>query len=151
MSLTAQNPPWLERAIGKIGTKEIPGPEDHPDIVEFHATTTLRATDDETAWCSSFVNWCMKGICDRTKSARARSWLRWGVPLGYPAVGCVVILARGGGNQPGVELTRAQGHVGLFVGFADGGDVLLLGGNQSNSVCVTAYPASRVLGYRWPV
>lgn len=150
MSLTIQNPPWLERAISMIGTKEIHGPDDHPDIIAFHAATTLCATDDETAWCSSFVNWCCRDVCDRTKSARARSWLRWGIPLAYPAIGCVVVLRRGIGKQPGPEMTEAAGHVGFFVGFTDGGDVLLLGGNQKDSVCVTAYPASRVLGYRWP-
>ena len=144
-----QLPAWLERANSEIGVKEIVGPDDHPRILEYHDATTLDATDDETPWCSSFVNWCMWGVCDRTHSARARSWLKWGVKLEYPAVGCVVILKRGGGKQPGPEVTEAPGHVGFFMGYAGDGDVLLLGGNQSNQVCVTAYPASRVLGFRW--
>ncbi|KKK66354.1 hypothetical protein LCGC14_2964930, partial [marine sediment metagenome] len=41
------------------------------------------ASEDETPWCSSFVNFC---VCEagynpikETGSARARSWLSWGV------------------------------------------------------------------------
>jgi len=33
---------------------------------------------------------------------------------------------------------------------ADGGDLLCLGGNQSNAVCVRPYPWSKLLGLRWP-
>jgi uncharacterized protein (TIGR02594 family) len=148
---SVQLPTWLARAQAELGVKEIPGPEDDPRVVEYHSTTTLDATDDEVPWCSSFINWCfvmetMRATC----SARARSWLRWGVPMDRPPVGCVVVLARGGGNQPGPAVIEAQGHVGFFVGFAEGGDVRLLGGNQRDSVCITPYPASRVLGFRWP-
>lgn len=40
------------------GTKEISGDKDNPKIVEYHQSCTLQANDDETAWCSAFVNWC---------------------------------------------------------------------------------------------
>lgn len=43
----------------------------------------------------------------------------------------------------------AAGHVGFLVGETDG-DVLLLGGNQSDAVTVAAFPKSRLLGLRWP-
>lgn len=39
------------------GVKEISGQVDNPKIVEYHQACTLQATDDETAWCSSFANW----------------------------------------------------------------------------------------------
>lgn len=39
------------------GIKEITGSVDNPKIVEYHQACTLQATDDETAWCSSFANW----------------------------------------------------------------------------------------------
>ena len=43
----------------QLGQKEIEGSKDNPKIVGYHKATTLVATDDETPWCSSFVNWCL--------------------------------------------------------------------------------------------
>lgn len=47
----------FEVAGTQMGTKEIGGRKDNPKIVEYHQACTLQATDDETPWCSSFVNW----------------------------------------------------------------------------------------------
>ncbi|WP_436835837.1 hypothetical protein [Enterobacter asburiae] len=55
------------------------------------------------------------------------------------ALGCIAVLTRDGG-----------GHVGFVVGRAPNGDVMLLGGNQSDQVCMRAFAPSRVTGYRWP-
>lgn len=41
------------------------------------------------------------------------------------------------------------GHVGFYVGETKY-HYLILGGNQSNSVCVKKYRKSRLLGFRWP-
>ncbi|MCD4737613.1 MAG: TIGR02594 family protein [Bacteroidales bacterium] len=62
-------------------------------------------SNDETAWCSAFVNWCMEasGI-EGTNSAWARHWLFWGEPVNNPVRGCVVVFKRGTG-----------GHVGFFI------------------------------------
>lgn len=133
---------WLEAALLELGdaVREVPGDKDNPRIVEYHATTTLRATDDETPWCSSFVNWCVIQAGLRgTNSAMARSWLKWGRECG-PTLGAVVVLSRG---EP------PAGHVGFFVGQR-WGRVFVIGGNQGNAVSVARYPADRVLGYRWP-
>lgn len=43
----------------QMGLKESSGGNHNSKIVEYHQSTTLQATDDETAWCSSFVNWCL--------------------------------------------------------------------------------------------
>jgi len=39
---------------------------------------------------------------------------------------------------------KRQSHVGFFVGYAENGDVLILGGNQADELNVTAYPYSEV-------
>ena len=39
---------------------------------------------------------------------------------------------------------KKQSHVGFFVGYAENGDVLILGGNQNDELNVTAYPYSQV-------
>ncbi|MDQ1255853.1 MAG: hypothetical protein QG656_447, partial [Candidatus Hydrogenedentes bacterium] len=59
----------------------------------------------------------------------------------------VVVLKRGTGSQPGPEVIKAPGHVGFFSG-REGNEVLMLGGNQSDSVNVTRYESSRILGIR---
>jgi uncharacterized protein (TIGR02594 family) len=139
---TPESPKWLEVAVREIGVEEVPGPEDNPRIIEYHRATTLKATDDSVAWCSSFVNWCMKqaGI-QGTRSAAARSWLTWGKRIDSPRNGCIVVLRRG--NNPN------NGHVAFFVGDGDS-SIRLLGGNQSNQAKVSAFPKTMVLSYRWP-
>lgn len=120
-------PRHLAIARGELGTNEIRGARDNARVVEYHQTTTLRARDDETAWCSSFVNWTMEQAGIRgTDSAAARSWLNWGqqVPMNADSVrpGDVIVFPRG--NNP------AQGHVAIVSEVLDGGRVRVVGGNQ---------------------
>jgi len=135
-------PPWLRLAIQEKDTAEIPGAGNNPRILDYHAETSLKATSDEVAWCSSFVCWCMErsGI-PSTRSAAARSWLDWGNAVSAGIQGAVVILSRG--TNP------AQGHVG-FYWSEDVDQVYLLGGNQENKVCVRGFRKKDVLGYRVP-
>lgn len=140
-----EGPKWYQIAMREMetGVDEVPGPEGHnPRIVEYHQATSLKATDDETPWCSAFVNWCMlKAGVPRTNSAAARSWLRWGQNLDAPRTGCVVVFSR--------LSNPSSGHVAFFE-QTRGDRVLVLGGNQSNQVNISSYPATRLLGYRWP-
>lgn len=136
-------PKWFTVARGEIGQKEVAGSGDNPRVVEYHATTTLKATEDSVSWCSSFVNWCFKqaGI-KGTNNAAARSWLNWGTELKEPKQGCVVIYWR-------VAPDSWQGHVG-FVDRVEAGKIYTLGGNQGDAVSIKSFPKSQVLGYRWP-
>ncbi len=136
---------WMEIARAELGTKQVAGARSNPRILEYLRSTTLgrwAASRDETAWCSAFANWTMSraGI-EGTGSAMARSWMGWGVELEVPMAGCIVVLSRG--RPP-------KGHVGFFVKRTTTGKVQLLGGNQGDKVSLASYPASRVLGYRWP-
>ena len=134
-----------------VGTKEVGGQVDNPQVLAWLKLDDPWPEHDEVPWCSSFLN----GICKplrlpRSKSKLARSWLGIGRPvsLGEAQPGFdVVILKRGSGDQPGPENMTAPGHVGLFSGV-DSKHVYLLGGNQSNQVCVAPFPKDRVLGIR---
>lgn len=135
---------WFAIAQGEIGVKEFPGNADNPRIVEYHRTTTLDrnlASNDETSWCSSFVNWCIERAgLEGTDSAMARSWLQWGRAISIPQPGAIVVLSRG--NPP-------SGHVGFFVSETST-HLRMLGGNQSDAVNIMSFPKSRLLGYRLP-
>lgn len=132
---------WVRIAARESYVREVSGPQSHPRILAYHDTTWLDAPSDETPWCSSFVNWCLREARLRgTDSAMARSWLDWGEELCFPRLGSVVVLA--GEDAMG-------GHVGFLVDWRDG-EVLLLGGNQEDAVTIRSYPQGRVLGYRWP-
>ncbi len=132
--------PWMEHALAERGTAELAGPGSAARVLEYLRTTTLpaaMASNDETPWCSAFVNWCMiEAGVKGTGSAAARSWLSWGEPIDEPVRGCVTVLSRGTG-----------GHVGFYLRTV--GDKLhLLGGNQGDAVRVAGYDRSRLLGFR---
>lgn len=139
---------WLEVARGELGQKEIAGAKDNPRIVEYQQATTLKATDDETPWCASFVCWVLEqaGI-ESTRSARARSFESWGqnMPLELLAPGAIVVFWRGRSKAAG------KGHVGFYVGGDPAsGRIAVLGGNQGDSVSISTYKTDKVLSYRWP-
>jgi len=138
-------PRWLQIAQQEETrcVREVAGSQHNPRIVEYHQTTSSRASTDETPWCSAFVNWCMgqAGLVG-TNRANARSWLNWGQALAAPRYGCVTVLWRG-------SPSGWQGHVGFYVRETSS-HVYLLGGNQGNAVNVRSYPKTRLLGYRWP-
>lgn len=105
--------------------------------------------NDETSWCSAFVNWTLAQNAIRgTNNAAARSWLNFGQRIVEPQPGCIVILWR---ESP----QSWKGHVGFFAGWDVGHRIRLLAGNQGggsdwDEVCVTNFPDERILGFRWP-
>lgn len=141
--------PWMDIARKEIGQKEIVGHHDNPRILAYHATTTLKATDDETPWCSSFVNWCLKksGI-KGTDSAAAKSWIHWGEPSG-PVPGAITVICSSKVTDRSFSTSGA--HVGFLI-EETATHFRLLGGNQANSVKEFNFPKTSwtLLGRRWP-
>jgi uncharacterized protein (TIGR02594 family) len=139
-------PPWmavLEREYRK-SVKEIPGSRHNPDILKYHASTTLKATTDEVPWCSSFENYiirnCGLGYAG-TGSAAALSWLKWGKTLAVGRYGCIVVFDHGGG----------KGHVCNYLYESqDGNYVFCIGGNQSDAITIAKYTLDDVADFRWP-
>lgn len=135
-------PNWLTVALAEQGQTEEPGPNHNPRVVEYHSRTSLAAKDDETPWCASFVSWTMVEVgLQNPNTARARDFLYYGQAMQTPQIGSIVVLSRG--SSP------SQGHVGFYMGERDD-KILVLGGNQSNSVNIAPYAKARVLAYRWP-
>jgi uncharacterized protein (TIGR02594 family) len=145
--------PWMPIAEKEYGIIEFPGDEHNPRILEYFGTVknigSRWKVQDETPWCSAFVNWCVEeaGYIG-TKSALSMSWLNWGKEINEPVKGCIAIFSRNGG-----------GHVGFYIDettVASETFIRILGGNQDQAetdigaVNLKFYPKSKLLGYRVP-
>lgn len=135
-----------------VGLKEVAGAASSPQVLAMLKLDNAWPQGDDVPWCSAFINyvaWLLR--LPRSKDLRARSWLAVGLPVDEPfkaeAGFDVVVLKRGGGEQPGPDVIAAPGHVGFFAGL-EGRDVLLLGGNQGDAVNVSRYSRERILGIR---
>ena len=135
-----------------LDVEEFYGEEDHPAIQWWLMNAGQgRHPHDEIPWCGAFVHhpvWEL-GLPRPNFPARARSWLKVGMPIdlanaqkGFD----VVILKRGGHDQPGPEVLDAPGHVGWYYGQDE--DVWLLSGNERNRVTIAPFLTERVLGVR---
>ena len=134
-----------------VGMTEVAGKVSNPQILAMLQLDQAWPEGDEVPWCSAFVNyitWLLR--LPRSKSLGARSWLQVGIPINLEDAELgfdVVILKRGGENQPGPDVINAPGHVGFFAG-GDKDIVLILGGNQSDSVNVSRFFVQNILGIR---
>lgn len=120
-----------------LGTAEVPGSGNNKAILEFAKRADISwYRDDATPWCAVFVN----AMCDivglkETKSALAKSFLKWGkkITIGEAAkdnTNVVGIFHRGNPNS-------SNGHVAILKQVSsDGLSAVMLGGNQSDKVCL---------------
>jgi uncharacterized protein (TIGR02594 family) len=138
-------PSWLSIAYKEIGQSEGPAPQSNPRILEYWKAVygDDRVKDDQLPWTSAFIEWSLNqaGISG-AKSGAARSWANWGRGIVEPQLGCIVVFWR-------VSQASGLGHVGFYVG-EDADNVIVLGGNQNNSVSLAKFSKSRVLAYRMP-
>lgn len=126
-------------AKGELGQSEIAGSKDNARIVFYHSFTSLKATDDETPWCSSFVCAALEeNGFKSTRSAAAKSYIGF-MAKGDGSVGDIAVLKRPGGHH--VAFINKK-----FV--AGSSTIELLGGNQSNKVRVSNYSAADLLDIR---
>lgn len=125
-----------------LSVAEIPGAEHNPRIVMYHASTKGGPAPDETAWCSSFVSYCVEKSGMRgTRSKRARTWhdRNWGNDVtANPLKGDIVVFSRENANVKG-------GHVGFYIDETQD-RIRVLGGNQSNRVSYAWYPKDGIKG-----
>ena len=141
---------WIAEGRKHIGLREIKGAKHNPtllkwlnDMGQYSNESKAWWHDDETPWCGLFVGHCL-GVTQRYV---VKNWFRasaWAdsqlmTKLDKPAYGCIVTFTRQGG-----------GHVGFIVGRDTRGNLMVLGGNQSDAVSVAAFLPSRATGFYWP-
>ncbi len=138
---------WLERepspamllaALPLFGTEETVGEADNPVILQWAKECGIKGYNhDSIAWCGLFIALVAKraGKPIPENPLWARNWAAWGV-ASNKELGAVLVFMRAGG-----------GHVGLYVG-EDSDCYHVLGGNQSDSVCITRIRKERLIACR---
>ena len=137
-------------AMKFMGLKEVGGATHNPHVLAMLQLDSKWVENDETPWCSAFVNYvCWLVSVKRSRSLAARSWLLVGtsIPLSDAERGDIVVLKRGKEPQPGANVIKANGHVAFYAG-QDDSTVQLLGGNQGNTVSIASYPKTSILSVR---
>lgn len=137
-------PIWIQDARTFLNLREVKGEQHSAQILQMWKDIKRSGIkDDETPWCAAFVGSILeRNLIRSTRFESAKSYLAWGTALAAPAVGCVVVFSRNGG-----------GHVGFCIGQTASGNLLILGGNQDDSVSIREFKRSAVSpnGFRWPL
>lgn len=133
-----------------LGVAEKPGTDSNEVILEFARRADIKWYNaDSIAWCAVFVN----AMCDivglpETKSALAKSFLKWGKSINIEEAAkdntnVIAIFHRGNPKSH-------TGHVGILKSVSDDRKTaLILGGNQSDKVCVQNFKLDdKFLGFR---
>lgn len=141
---------WIEKALEYLGLKENTSKTAHNQTIldmltamgSFNGEARAWWQEDETPWCGLFVGYCL-GVVGRyviKEWYRARAWESTLLTkLNKPAYGCIVTFTRDGG-----------GHVGFLMGLDNKGNLMILGGNQSNAVSIVPFAKERATGFYWP-
>jgi len=146
--ITGSYHPWLDLARKHLGLREISGAKHAPMIIKMLEALKAPFRDDETAWCGTFVGWCVATSLPNEAVPASPwgsiNWLKFGAEIKTPVVGCVAVFWRGSPSS-------WTGHVGFIVG-QDKDSWHVLGGNQDNAVTVARVGKNRVRqkGFRWP-
>ena len=140
-------PLWLEAGLRYLGTKEFSGSKDNPTIIDWAkeegGDIASEYTHDSIPWCALFANHILTKVgLKGTETLWALDFAgKWPcVRLAGPAVGAFAPMKRQGG-----------GHIMVIVGKDQYGNVMGLGGNQSDAVTIAPFAVSRLnQGFYWP-
>lgn len=135
-----QGPLMMRAALKHYGLLEVKGKESNPTIMEWAEYTGMSPyySDDSVPWCGLFMAYCAKvsGYVPPNIAVRAKEWAKFGVISTKPMLGDILVFVRDGG-----------GHVGIYVG-EDKEAYHVLGGNQSDKVCIARIERNRLYAAR---
>lgn len=140
----APPPPWYEELLRRKGLHEVKNRSALMDWLRSDGKTL--GDPAKLPWCGDAVQTCLAlTLPDEPQLANpylARNWVKFGVKLETPVLGCILAFWRGARNG-------TNGHVGLYVG-EDVSAFHVLGGNQSDAISIVRLDKARLLGMRWP-
>lgn len=155
-ALDIARPLWLTAALSYVGTKEFAGSRDNQTIIDWAklegGDIAKSYTHDSIPWCALFANHCLTKVglpgtetlwaldfnSDLMRERTGHGWPA--VRLQGPAVGAFAPMLRNGG-----------GHIIQIVGRAKNGNVMGVGGNQSDAVSVVEFHRDRLnKGFWYP-
>lgn len=150
--LFEEGPRHLVQALKRYGTLEVPGIKNSETILdwalELRTETHCKVSvyqHDSTAWCGLYAAIVLHkaGWGDLPVNPLwALNWASYGAPAGEPQLGDILVFTR-------QTTTGTAGHVGFYVG--EGADhYWVLGGNQSDKVCIAAIAKKRLWSARTP-
>lgn len=130
-----------QAALRYEGITEVKGPKTHPTIEGWLVKLGAWYRNDEDPWCGTFCAAVMLDCGHNYPKVymRALDWATWGYACTTPVEGCVAVKTRKGG-----------GHVTIVIGKDSSGNLLCIGGNQGDKVCVVRYQASDFIAFRYP-
>jgi uncharacterized protein (TIGR02594 family) len=147
VTTASDRPLWLEAGLNLLGTKEVVGARDNPVIINWAkdegGSIAKEYTHDSIPWCALFANHCLtragiKGTGTLWALDFAGKWPS--IKIAGPAVGAFAPMLRNGG-----------GHITIVVGRDQHGNIMGLGGNQSDAVTIAPFAMSRLnKGFWWP-
>jgi len=137
-------PVWLTRAKSYIGTQEATGSEDNPVILNWAKQAggeiAREYQHDEIPWASLYI---VAMVCETNFEYPDTLWAldfaKYGQGLEGPAFGAIAVMKRSVGA-----------HVIFVVGRDKAGNLMGIGGNQSDAVNIRPFSPDHVVAYRWP-
>lgn len=146
-------PNTIKEALKLYGVQEVVGKGDNATILAWRDELNGAApagkpivsgfSGDAVPWCGLFSAIIayrrLKKVEEVVKDPLwARNWAKYGVKADRPMLGDILVFVRNGG-----------GHVGFYVG-EDTTCFHVLGGNQSDKVCITRIEKTRCIAARRP-
>ena len=139
---TAPVTKMVEEALKFYGIKEAYGKANNPTIIAWANSLGQEVKQiyeaDSIAWCGLFIGIVAKNAGNEVVQSPlwALNWGNFGVYAPIPMFGDVLVFTRI------TEIGTKAGHVGLYIG-EDTDCYHVLGGNQSDMVCIKRIPKSR--------
>lgn len=142
-------PNTIKEALALFGVQEISGSKHSATIMSWRDELNLAGAKvvgyatDEIPWCGLFAAIIAYRRMDNPKEVVseplwARNWAKYGIKVDVAGLGDILVFERGSG-----------GHVGFYVA-EDSTCYHVLGGNQSDKVCISRVEKSRCLAKRRP-
>lgn len=140
-------PKMVTEALRLYYTTEGPGSMDNPVILGWAKELGLSGvySHDSVPWCGLFVALVAKraGKEPVANPLWAMNWRNFGTEVQTPMLGDVLVKTRKTASG------TIAGHVCIVLG-EDGTHYHVIGGNQSDKVCITRIPKSSKLWFRRP-